>query len=330
MSKKLYSTTAWRRRMAQKSQDAERRRNRGGSRPSSGFRLQSRRILRELEAPSNFSLLNNAQKVVPFLNSIERHIENFRLSINFENVLEITPEAVLALIATMKKFKSRSVHGSLPKLEKARQILVESGFLDHVSHGLNLQGAASGQIARFEGVTVDPLRARELIMYGTEQLLGSRVDHQPAYCVILEAMQNTVDHAHVIPEGQLGPLTTETWWAMVYADRERRRICFALLDTGVGIFRSARVKLWRKLDRAIRKAADTSILKQMLQGRIESRTGLDYRGKGLPSMNRYSESGEIQDFLILSNTVHGKIRPQSYSVLESSFRGTMLYWEIEI
>jgi hypothetical protein len=268
--------------------------------------------------------------VVLFLNSIEKYIGEFRLKINFEDVVEITPEAVLAMIATLKKFTSRDVAGTVPKLDKGRQILIESGFLDHVNHGLQLHGSSQGQIARFEGVTVDPVRARELIMYGTEQLTGKRVDSEPAYCVILEAMQNTVDHAHMLPSGGLNPLKTETWWAMVYADKDRTRLCFALLDTGVGIFKSAKVKAWRRADRAIRKTADISILKRMLQGGIESRTGLDYRGKGLPSMNRYSESTEIRGFLILSNAVHGKIEEQQFTPLECQFHGTMLYWEIEL
>jgi hypothetical protein len=330
LSKKLYSTSAWRRRVALKKRDAEKRQKHRSSRPRRGFRPQLRRLPKQLDAPSNFSVLHNAEEVVQFLDRIERFIENFTLTINFEDVVEITPEAVLALIATIKKFTSRPVHGSVPKLEKARQILIETGFFRHVKHGLALQSTSQGLIERFEGTKVDPVLARELIMHGTEQMTGERTDSEPAYCVILEAMQNTVDHAHVTPGRGFNPLKTETWWAMVYADTGRKRICFALLDTGVGIFKSAKVKKWRRADRLIRKAADISILKRMLQGGIESRTGLDYRGKGLPSMNRYCESGEIRDFLILSNAVLGKIEDQAFTALNYQFPGTMLYWEIVI
>jgi hypothetical protein len=331
MSKKLYSTPKWRRRMAQKAQDADRRRHRRKlSRATPGFRPGLQRIAKQLIVPSNFSLIENPQEVVSFLNRIETHIGAYNLTINFEDVVVITPEAILALIATIKKFKSRVVSGSVPRLDKARQILMESGFFDHVKHGLALQATSQGRMVHFEGTKVDPVCARDLIFQGTEVSTGQRKDSEPAYCLILEAMQNTLDHAHVHPARGLSPFKTETWWAMVYADIDRKRICFALLDTGVGIFRSAKVKGWRRADRAIRKAANIDILKLMLRGGIESRTGLAYRGKGLPSMNRYSESREIRDFLILSNSVHGKIEEHRFTSLASEFQGTMLYWEIEL
>jgi hypothetical protein len=47
-------------------------------------------------------------------------------------------------------------------------------------------------------------------------------------------------------------------------------------------------------------------------------------------MNRYCESGEIRDFLILSNAVLGKIEDQAFTALNYQFPGTMLYWEIVI
>ncbi len=347
MSKKIYSTSAWSNRLSRIGRKRDKRRDRKSSRgsPSKGRRRPFE--WKCVVAPTRFSLRDNPDEVVCFLNRIDREINNFRLNnfgltIDFEQVVEITPEALLALTATIKKHSERRVRGTIPKDPKACEIFKGSGFFEHFSHKLSLQASSQGHglMAEFSGDRVDPVRARQLIMHGTARLTGQPLDVDPAYSVILEAMQNTLDHAHhqaskglfsgdiFKPKVRNDALKPETWWAMVYSDISRRRICFALLDTGVGIFKSARVKGWKRVDRVLRKTDDTTILQQMLQGQIASRTGLNYRGKGLPTMYRYSQSGDICDLLIMSNSVHAEIGQNEFKVIKEQFRGTMLYWEI--
>ena len=67
----------------------------------------------------------------------------------------------------------------------------------------------------------------------------------------------------------------------------------------------------------------------LLKGQLASRTGLDHRGKGLPSMAKLSEMGQIKEITFLTNTVVGRVHQQQYDSLSSGFRGTLIYWEIE-
>ena len=127
MSKKLYSTLAWRRRMAARSINEIKRRKRKSARGR--IKPYNRKCMALImRQPLVFSLIQNGDEVVTFLNALERNLHNYRVLVAFDDVMTITPEAVLALIATLSKVKSRHVSGSVPTSEKARAILIESGF----------------------------------------------------------------------------------------------------------------------------------------------------------------------------------------------------------
>jgi len=70
------------------------------------------------------------------------------------------------------------------------------------------------------------------------------------------------------------------------------------------------------------------LLKDMLSGEVESRTGLPYRGKGLPSMNQDLIRGGIRNLIIISNDVKAEVEKQNFEVLPRPFRGTLIYWEV--
>jgi hypothetical protein len=187
-------------------------------------------------------------------------------------------------------------------------------------------------MVQFSSEEVDGALAQKLIVYGTEQVFGDGRDSDPAYCTLLEGMQNTIDHAHYTSDGKvasLGALKTEKWWASVYADRQRSRVCFALLDVGVGILKSAKIKALRRIDRLLRMAADAEILSDILDGKLQSRTGLENRGKGLPSIKRLSDSGDIKNLTLVSNSVHARVSDNEFGSMPEPFSGTLLYWEID-
>jgi hypothetical protein len=331
MSKKQHSQKKWKEYIAHRQLDeADRvKRRRGRARRQTGFRVSQNRRLR-ITAPGNFSLVDNPQEVISFLNQIARFAPLHRLRILLEDIYRITPDAVLALIATFKDQKMRDISGTLPTDLSVRDILLESGFFEHVNHGLTLK-ASNGRIARFESNEVDGVLAQNLITYGTDKAFGAPTNSEPSYRVLVEGMQNTVDHAHYVAEfasKNMAIVETGSWWAIAYADVAHQKVCFALIDVGVGIFRSAKLKAWRKADRALRKDADINILQGMLAGRFESRTGLDHRGKGLPSIKALSDNNDIQQLVIVSNAVHAQVAQNKYSALPEAFRGTLLAWEI--
>lgn len=285
----------------------------------------------DLRPPTVFSLILNPDLTIQFLNLLEENGKKQRVRIRFDDVGQITPDAAMALVGTMAKVPNGRISGNTPNSPTCKAILEESGFFDHVLHKFDITASVSGRIKRRTSNQVEGPFADELITVGTTAMYGETRTSPASYRVLVEAMQNTRDHAHFNASLMLGDerlLEKETWWAMVYADTMRKKICFAFLDVGVGIFKSARLKGWRKINRALRLLPDSDILRQILEGKLESRTGLDHRGKGLPSMNQLNISGEIEKLTIVTNAVFGNVSENEYRDLRSAFRGTLIYWEI--
>lgn len=203
-------------------------------------------------------------------------------------------------------------------------MLVGSGFFAHVNKMQPLPSVSHGQISQEQSKKVQPDLAKELIHFGT-RALGSEQKCTSAYSVLIESMSNT--HNHAAPKHPTDP---ELWWATVFADAARKRVCFTFVDTGVGIFRSVRLSKVRKLYKVLGIQSDADILREMLHGKVESSTGHAYRGKGLPNIYKMSKTGRIKSLTIVANDVYCNVPANEYRMLKNSFHGTVLYWEIEL
>jgi len=120
----------------------------------------------------------------------------------------------------------------------------------------------------------------------------------------------------------------ELWWATVYADTGRGKICFTFVDTGVGIFRSVRIGTVRKIYDLFGGKKDADILRDMLLGKVPSSTKLSFRGKGLPYMNRLAMEKRISSLVIVANDVFANVSSETFEQLRTPFHGTLVYWEI--
>ena len=109
----------------------------------------------------------------------------------------------------------------------------------------------------------------------------------------------------------------------------RGKGCYTFLDTGVGIFRSVRLGTIRNVYKTLGFEDDSGILKDILEGKIESRTGKHYRGKGLPAIYEKSQSGSIRSLVIIANDVYANVEKGEYRMIRNSFQGTLLYWEVQ-
>lgn len=337
MSKKLITTGRWKDQIRRR-QLAELRKSRHTKRGrSSGHVARSKDRFFVLHVPVNFSLRKNPDDVIYFLNQIEYFGRGNNLELRFAEVQVITPEAIAALIATIRKraLAKRTVRGDLPKCEPCRQILEESGFFDHV----RLRGAHRaidrGSIQRRQSNRIEPVVAKELIASGTQQT--GKEHSEASYRILIEGMGNTLDHASpppALPRDRNSrrrndiQYDREMWWAMAYADVARSRVCFVFLDTGVGIFNSVKIKTLRKIAKAFRLTPDSELLNDLLHGRLGSRTGLPYRGKGLPAIRDLSARGEVKELTLITNAVFADVSSGEYKSLSAGFRGTLLYWEI--
>jgi hypothetical protein len=333
MSKKLFSTERWKRylkaRQAAEERSAKRRRRRAAFAHKSRKPVEQRGY-RTLAAPAKFSMVENPEATVSFLNNLRFFSGKYNLTLDLSAVQLLTADAVAALVATLAPLHRAGVliKGSLPIDQTAQKILVGSGFFQHFESTQPVPHMPHGLISQERSKKVQPDIARDLIHFGMKALTGSKKRCSPSYRVLIESMTNTHNHALSAKARSARSQESETWWATVYADRARNRICFTFVDAGVGIFESVRLGRIRSLYRFVGLVRDNRILRDLLHGKVESSTGLPYRGKGLPAINRLSEDGRIESLIILANDVYANVSADEYRMLPVVFRGTMLYWEI--
>lgn len=322
--KKVYTRPKWKR-YQRRRQQRELGRSRGARAETKGIPQRSRSFLR---APEDFRLIENTEEMVRFFAEVRREGAQTKelLWLDLSGVDHVGPESVVALISLLRACSCR-VSGNLPTQARARLLWNESGFWGHVRPIRNHpQSTPAGVVGHAESRTVDSPHALELCYFATKQLSGKPVYLRGAYAVLVEAMANTRDHAGDKPE-------VYSWWASVYCDKSRKRALFTFVDPGVGIFRSTKT---RSLIRYLRQMIGgevkrTDVLRDILHGRIPSRTGLRNRGKGLPRMRiELHDRKRIHRLVVLSNNVLAEVGIDSYQELKRDFHGTMIYLEVEV
>ena len=335
MSKKLYSTEKWKRYLKARQDAEEDHTKRRSTRPRfSGTARQkavnvSKRRFETVVAPAVFSIVNDPRAAMRFFFNLDFFASKYNLNLDLSSVERITTDAIGALLAILRRIDV-PVRGNLPINADAQRVLLESGFFDHVSRAVNIPQVKRGSIKRQESKLVEPLFAKELVHFGTKSIYGASQRNTAAYSTLIECMANTRNHASgrgelKRPEKKRPP---ETWWATVYADTTRGKVCFTFVDTGVGIFRSVRMGLLRKFYQLFGTTDDTGILRDMLQGKVPSSTQFTYRGKGLPFINRLAQEKRISSLVIVANDVYANVSLDRFETLPTPFRGTLMYWEI--
>jgi hypothetical protein len=334
--KKLISQREWKQHLLRRQRNELRRRKarRHLSYPIRNAKLRGPRSSLTVVAPTCFSLIQNADESIAFLNRLKGLIRQFNLNLDFTNVSRITPDAMAALVSLISidpRFKGGAVTGNLPSDAKAADLITGSGFLEYVKRVGDIKGSKSGLISRRQGHLVEPTVARDLVRHGMKETTGVSKPCPPAYRALIELMGNTHDHAageDNTKTADPAAKSMENWWATVYSDHDRQTSCFVFLDCGVGIFRSLKLRLRRRLSRKLGVTSDTDLLRDLLSGEIGSRTGLHYRGKGLPAIYQDALHGRIKSLHIIANYVSANVSSNLINELRSPFSGTLIYWEI--
>ena len=251
-----------------------------------------------------------------------------RIFVNLEPVTKITADALLLLLSMMKHGPLKrcvAVGGNEPKDPKVREMFAQSGFYENISNRPEgyKRSENSGIMKKHQGKRVQQSTCMELGRYAANRLFGSPRKNGGLYRCLIELMANTKDHAH--PGGD----TTEAWLVTAYFDAEAKTVHFAFLDNGVGIFKSTRMQgALRLMGRFTGLVKSHEILMDILEAKLASRTGLPYRGKGLPAIYRALGRGDIHNLKIVTNDAYLDAASRTGKQLKEPFRGTCLTWEI--
>ena len=295
-----------------------------------------------ITAPRIFELNNNTDTVVDFIGLLESsYIRGDRVYVNLVDVESIDYGAVLALLSIMMQFRKKGIKfdGNYPRDALASKKLTESGFFknlyanNHDNERFCISNSADNSVVTHAWSKVDTILSSEIIKESSQTIWGKQLRCQGVQRVIGELMLNTNNHAAIGAKG------ARNWWLYVNHDSALKKVSFAFVDFGVGIFESLKNKpadnKWYgwldKVTQRIKHGSNSDVLKLIMEGDFHKTvTGKYYRGKGLPGIAEVERRGQISNLIIISNDAAGWVSQDSYRLLKSKFSGTYIYWELGV
>lgn len=299
-----------------------------------------------VSVPSNFTFSKNTKRVLEVIEQIDKFLKQKKWTfIDLENVTVIDNGSITVLLAKMTEFKLENVrfNGSFPKNKKAKSLILSSGFLNHlyskikIIDGLfddtpfNAYGKAN-QIITKPGNMVIPKIAKGICeSVSSTTRMDPIISTKGVYKTLIELMHNTNNHATYDKNNK------EFWWLTVNHDKDKRKVSFVFLDFGIGIFESLKNKpetnplygIYIKIMEKINYGTDADVLDLILKGELHrTSTKLANRGKGLNGIYEVHKRGQIENLIIISNSVFADVSKNDFKSMNFNFGGTFVYWEV--
>ncbi|MCQ2134002.1 MAG: hypothetical protein MJY88_03450 [Bacteroidales bacterium] len=292
-----------------------------------------------IKAPSYFSLIENPDKVLKFIAQLTAAFNKRRkVFVKLKDLSFISNDALVLLLSNVAQFKAAKIafNGDRPKNKEIAKIIEESGFYSILYSrkdiGLNNEVTISrDQIITHGKKNVDSELTAKLIHDTSPYLWGKAQRCQGVQRIFIELMQNTNNHAsHTAGD--------KYWWLSSSRKEDPKRLCYAFIDYGMGIFNSLRTKQpgekfygWiDKLKSLIDTSKNSNVLKSMLSGEFHKTvTKKYYRGKGLPGIYNEIAKGAITKLIVISNDAYADPLANKYFDLQNKLDGTFVYFEVD-
>lgn len=290
-----------------------------------------------LTPPKNFSLINNAEECVHFINKLEHCFNNRKkVFVNLSEVTFLGHGALIVLLSKILRFKANNIdfNGSMPVNPYCNALLRCSGFFKELySKGYrSLDNYKHTQQNFFTHTkkTVDQALSYELIKSMSKLIWGVECRCPRLQEVFIELMQNTNNHASFEGHGK------QHWWTTASYDKERQTGCFSFIDYGVGILSSLKedasnkfFKPFKEFINLFKPQNNAETLKLIMQGELhKTASKKSYRGKGLPGIYKAYCTNKISHLVVITNDTLLNFDDGTFLNLKSSFSGTFVYWEL--
>jgi len=296
--------------------------------------------------PTSFSIIENNIDTIECFEKIKTRMGlNIcrNIFLDFSRVENITIDAIMYLIAFMKnRYKqgdNKPIGGDYPLDKTAESVLLNSGFLDYVKHGISVGNVEQLKNENTIMITVGNKVATSVLAEVCKLVQRAfsveRSDTMFIYTIIGELMANTVEHAFY--EYRESKKVVNSWY--LYVKLEDNKVKFTILDTGLGIPATIHKRATERLRDIVPSANEESrYILEALQGMHKnaakisrSRTKAENRNKGLPAIFRCYKEGKIKNLKIFSNLGMYSSAKSTDKVSErrNRLQGTLFYWEIE-
>lgn len=279
-------------------------------------------IFVDKRAPEKFNLKHeNCIKVINYIFEIKKLGQQKKnINIIMDDINEIGQGAIAMLLSVIEELSKSgiSIKGTKPIKGLEKDILEKSGFFKYLHGKIDAKNTNSkNTILKTGGNFSSQVNISEEIKKANETVWGIKGRNPPMRGTVYEMMRNSCDHAFKKNDNII-------WHFAISHDEAINQVSFSFVDNGRGIIKSFTEGLLSKVINLFNDNAD--ILETAFRNGIESRTGLSWRGKGLPTIFENYEDGYLNSLVVISNDVFIDFDNKIYKKLDVPFSGTYYFW----
>jgi len=293
-----------------------------------------------VEAPHEFSFLNNTEEVCAFVGKLQRlMLRRAPVYVDLERIRGIDLGAVAILLSVMVRFRRSGIgfNGNMPRDAGAHSMLKQSRFFDYLlapgTIGSGDEGAfsAKARIVTHAKTIVDSDLTASVLRTAAHNVWG-----EPRRCTgvqraLIELMHNTYDHASGRQKGE------KHWWLSMRAVDSDKRVVISFVDYGIGVFESLQSKSatekyfgWLMQFRMRNPgSSNADALEEIFHGARRTVTKEKHRGRGLPSIYQCLKARDFTELIMVTNDVKYDSRSDTYEHLSKPFSGTFVSFSID-
>lgn len=281
---------------------------------------------RDVEAPENLTLrYEHSVNVLKFIKDIKiLGRKGYFINLKLKKVELIAEGAISMLLSVISDLERKQIFfkGNKPKNEEAKNILERSGFFEHMNGSVSKKNSISkNKILKTGNKKTHQNELTPEIHSAMETIWGRKARCPALYGGLGEMMRNSCDHAF--------PSNNSIIWHLGISHSETDNSCkFSFVDNGEGIIRTYNQKgVFKKIANFFSDNAD--VLDTAFRDGIHSRTGLSWRGKGLPTIFEMYSDGIITSLVVITNDVYLDFDRDICKTVSTSFSGTYYFWKID-
>jgi hypothetical protein len=278
----------------------------------------------DLPTPQKFRLqYETCEEVIEYINKLKRIGKSGKhINIIMSETTEIGEGAISMLLSVMEELANNGVlfKGIKPTNLTARSVLEKSGFFKFVNGKVDSTNTSTkNTILRTGDNTTSYNELANEIINSMETIWGVKGRSPSVYSCVFEMMRNSCDHAFR-HNYQI------KWHFAISHSEEDNLVKFAFVDNGSGIIKTFTNGILKRFVNLFQDNLD--IIDSAFKNGIKSRTGLNWRGKGLPTIYEHYEENYVKNLVVISNNVYIDFDRNIRHILKNEFSGTYYYWKV--
>jgi hypothetical protein len=262
--------------------------------------------------------------VIKFINDLKSLGQQGKhINIIMDDVIEIGEGAIAMLLSVINEIGSNAVlvKGTKPKDPAINTTLEKSGFFKYIDTIISAENLKTKNAILRTGDNKTPnTEISAEVRKAMETIWGASARCPRLFGGIFEMFRNSCDHAFKKNE-------SVTWHLGLSHFEEANLVKFSFVDNGKGIIKTFASGLLKSFINLFQD--NTDILTTAFHDGIASRTGLSWRGKGLPTIFELSSDKIISNLVVITNDVYIAFDRDIIVTLPVSYSGTYYYWEMD-